>query len=116
MDDIRPILRLIGTLARLGYGLASLFAPQWIARLIAFDLPTSRGVTEFRVLSGGFLVGLGVWALLTNNAAAYGALGAGWLGAALARLFGSIADKPTIEKTFIGYWALEISMGLFLLV
>jgi hypothetical protein len=116
MDDIRPILRLIGTLAMLGAGLFSLLAPRTGARLMSIEVPTGRAVTELRVLGGGFFVGIGVWALLANTVVAYQLLGVGWLGGAISRLVGLIADKPKIDRTFVVYWVLEISMSLFLLV
>ena len=94
MDDIRPILRLIGTLAMLGAGLFSLLAPRTGARLAFIELPTSRGVTEFRVLGGGFFVGLGVWALLANNSVAYHLLvrSRGW--------WDSLATSPKLNGRF----------------
>lgn len=75
-----------------------------------------RGVAEFRVVNGGYFIGLAGFALLVNQPLVYAALGIGWLGAAVGRIISFILDRPPLEPIYIALLLFEIAMGIMLLV
>src|SRR5215468_4998595 len=111
----RDVLHLVGALALLIYGIASLLAPHRIALFIAQILDSSRGVAEFRILNGGFMIGLSLAALLANQPVGYAVLGIGWLGAAASRLIAMVVDRPPLNASFFAYLVAEVVLGMFLL-
>ncbi len=113
---IPEILNIIGAISLLGYGIGSLLMPHRMAKLIAQELNTSRGVAEFRVVNGGYFIGLAGFALLVNQPLVYAALGIGWLGAAVGRIISFILDRPPLEPIYIALLLFEIAMGIMLLV
>lgn len=113
---IEDILNIVGAASLLLYGIASLLYPHRVAQLIAQQLTTPRGVAEFRVVNGGYFIGLAGFALAVQQPMVYAALGLGWLGAAFARLFAFTADRPALSPVYAGLLAFEIIMGVLLLV
>lgn len=103
----------LGTI--LFYAIASLASPRFVARNLEHVLNTGRGVSEFRILHGGFYLGLGLFALYANHPLVYQALGWSWIGAGLIRIPAFLADHPTIPLSLIAFVA-EIMLGIFLLV
>lgn len=114
--EIRDILHIVGAISVLGYAVASLVAPKWVGNLLEHRMETGRGVTEFRVLHGGYLAGISIVALVTMNAVVFMALGWGWLGAAMVRVLAYPLDRPKLNLSFVGFFILEIALGIFLLV
>jgi hypothetical protein len=110
------ILNLIGALSLLVYGVASLFLPRRVAAIISQGLTTAHGVAEFRVVHGGYFIGLAVFALLIRHPLVYAAVGVGWLGAAGARLFAWVADRPPLAPIYVAPLLFELAMGVMLLV
>lgn len=103
--SIQAVLHLLGTLGLLGYGIGSLLLPHPMAKFIAQVLNTPRGIAEFRVVNGGYFIGLAGFAL-----------GVGWLGAAGARVFAYLVDQPPLEPIYGGLLIFEVAMGLMLIV
>lgn len=114
--ELRDILHLIGVIALLGYGLGSLLLPKVVAPLIAHHFDTPRGWAEFRIVNGGYFIGLSIFALLVNTPVVYQALGVGWLGAAGARVFALFVDRPKLEIVYVGLLIAEIILGIFLMI
>lgn len=114
--QLSNVLHILGALALLGYGLGSLLLPRVVAPLIAHDFTTPRGWAEFRIVNGGYFIGLSVFALLVNQPAVYQALGIGWLAAAGARLFALLVDRPQLEPVYLGLLISEIVLGIFLII
>lgn len=110
------LMNVIGTLSLLGYGIGSLFFPHPIAKLIAQQLITPRGIAEFRVVNGGYFIGLAGFALVINQPEVYAALGIGWLGAAVGRVYATLADRPPLSTMYLGLLVFEVVMGILLLV
>lgn len=113
---IADILNIIGAVSLLGYGIASLLIPHPVAKFIAQELTSPRGIAEFRVVNGGYFIGLAGFALIVNNPLVYAALGVGWLGAAAGRVFAFFVDRPPLEVIYVGLLIFEIAMGVLLLV
>jgi hypothetical protein len=109
------LLHVIGAISLLGYGIGSLLMPHPIARLIAQQLTTPRGIAEFRIVNGGYFIGLSAFALLVNQPLVYAALGVGWLAAAGARVLALLLDRPKLEPIYLGLFMFEVAMGLFLI-
>ena len=109
------ILHLIGTIALLAYGLTSIVAPKHIAPFIAHEIPTPRGVAEFRIL-GGFFSALSAFALYAQNPQVFMALGVAWLGAAAMRLVALLLDRPKFDAAYISFFVSEILLGIFLIL
>ncbi len=112
----QDVLNIIGTLSLLGYAIGSLFLPHIVAKLIAQDLNSPRGIAEFRIVNGGYFAGLSIFALIANQPLLYTALGIGWLGAGAARVLSIALDRPKLEPIYLGLLAFEIVMGIFLIV
>ena len=114
--NITEILHIIGILAILLYAIPSAIWPHWVAKWLEHDFTTGRGSTEFRVLHGGSLLGMALFALYTRNPFAYQTLGWGWIGAALIRLLAYYPDSPKLNATYIASLILEALLGIFLLI
>jgi hypothetical protein len=97
------------------YAIASLARPRFVARKLEHVLNTGRAVSEFRILHGGFYLGLGLFALYSNHPLVYQALGWGWIGAGLIRIPAFLADRPSMSLSLIAFVG-EIVLGVFLLV
>jgi hypothetical protein len=113
--SLYEILHLIGAGVLLAYAIACIIRPQWAAAWLEFELNTGRASAEFRILHG-YLLGLAVFALYSQNPLLFQALGWGWLGAALLRLLSYLLDRPKLNATYFAYLAMEITLGIFLLV
>lgn len=116
MEALRPTLQLIGALVMALSGLAGLIAPARIANALSIELPDPRGRAEVRIGLGGAFFGLGLWALIAREPAAYYVVGAAWLGAAMTRLLAYQLDRPKLDGSYLGIFFLELVMGLFLII
>jgi hypothetical protein len=96
------------------YAVLALLFPRRFAPFIAQTLDTPRGVAEFRVAHGGGFLAMSVFALIANQPLVYMLLGAGWLGAAGARLLAILLDKPPLNATYIASLVFEVAFGLML--
>jgi len=112
----QDILHIIGTLSLLGYAIGSLFLPHVVAKLIAQNLDSPRGIAEFRIVNGGYFAGLSIFALVVNQPLVYAALGIGWLGAAAVRVLALALDRPRLEPLYFALLTFEIVMGIILIV
>jgi hypothetical protein len=110
------VLHWIGTLSLLAYGLASAIKPRWIADMLENGLSSGRGISEFRVAHGGGLVSLSLFALYANNPLVFQLLGWGWIGAAVIRIFSYLPDRPQVTADYLVFLAVEIILGIFLLL
>ena len=97
------------------YAIACLVAPRFVAPKMGHVLTTGRGVSEFRILHGGFYLGLGLFALYANHPLVYQALGWSLIGAGLIRIAAIPVDRPPIPLSLIGA-VTEIMLGIFMLV
>lgn len=112
---LNSVLRWISLGTILFYAIASLVRPRFVAHNLEHVLSTGRGVSEFRILHGGFYLGMALFALYANQPLVYQALGWGWIGAALIRIPAFPADRPNIPLTLIAFVG-EMILGIFLLV
>jgi hypothetical protein len=103
----------LGTL--LFYAIACLVRPRFAARKMDHVLNTGRSVSEFRILHGGFFLGLVLFALYANHPLVYQALGLSLIGAGLIRIAAIPVDRLPIPLSLMGA-VTEIMMGIFLLV
>lgn len=109
------ILDVIGTGILLFYGVATVLFPKWVAPYIYQTLETPRGVAEFRVIHGGFVL-MGIYALVLNQPAMYTMVGLGWLGAAGARLLATVLDRPSLNATYIISFIFELAFGIMMVL
>jgi hypothetical protein len=84
--ELPQILHHVGALATLVLGGLGLLRPQAAARLIGLEPRGRLGGSELRATYGGLFAALGLFALLTRDEVAFTLIGAGWLGAAAARV------------------------------
>jgi hypothetical protein len=92
-------------------GLAGLLMPERVASALQLSPASWRGLAETRAGLGGTYAALGGWALVSGNPTAYVAVGATWIGAAVARLASLRIDQPQTDGTFWGYLAAEVGFG-----
>lgn len=108
-------LHLIGVASLLGYGLASMIWPRWVAGFLEHSLISGRGVSEFRVAHGGGMIGLSLIAFYANNPLVYQLVGWGWIGAAAVRLLAYLPDRPKVTVDYLAFLFVEVLLGVFLL-
>jgi hypothetical protein len=93
-------------------GLAGAIMPKRVAHSMDLEARTGRGILEVRAGLGGAYVALGLYATLADDAGAYRAVGAAWLGAAAGRLTGLALDHPRTDAVHWSSLALELGGGL----
>ena len=84
--ELPQILHHVGALVTLALGALGLVRPEAAARLVGLEPRGRLGGSELRATYGGFFAALGAFALLTRDEVAFALIGAGWLGAAAARI------------------------------
>jgi hypothetical protein len=84
--ELSQILHHAGALVTFLLGGLGLVRPQTAARLIGLEPRGRLGASELRATYGGLFAALGLFALLTRDEVAFALIGAGWLGAAAARV------------------------------
>src|SRR5262245_14880639 len=84
--ELPQILHHVGALVTLLMGGLGLVRPDAAARLVGLEARARIGASELRATYGGLFTALGAFALLTRDEVAFALVGAGWLGAAAARV------------------------------
>jgi hypothetical protein len=104
------ILLILAALINIGFGLASYFAPEPIAKATGFQLIGERGTSELRIAFGGYFIGMGVALLVLNDPQASAAIGIAWAGAAVTRLVELVVrDRAALlNRSFWIIWATEV--------
>jgi Domain of unknown function (DUF4345) len=108
-------MNFIGAILITVLGIVGLLKPLMVAKLVGLTPSEPHGISEIRATLGGFFIGLGGFAVYSQNTVIYGAIGMGWLGAAIARVFSLVIDQK-INKENIGGVFLEGGIGLLLLL
>ena len=111
---IRDALHWIGAGSLLFYGIVRVVRPQLVARTLEHELSSGRGVSEFRILHGGFFLGITLFALYTHIFLVYHALGWAMIGAAISRLLAYFPDRPARNISLLSFVG-ELAIGIFLL-
>jgi hypothetical protein len=84
------------------YGLACLFTPMLVARVVHHQFPDGRGVAEFRINQGGKFIGFGLAAMIIRDPLVYRAFAALWFGAGITRVIVAVIDRPKLTPEYIG--------------
>jgi Domain of unknown function (DUF4345) len=108
-------MNFIGAIFTMVLGIGGLLKPLMVAKLVGLAPSEPHGISEIRATLGGFFIGLGGFAVYSQNTVIYGAIGVGWVGAAIARIFSLIIDQK-INKQNIGGVFLEGGIGILLLI
>jgi hypothetical protein len=108
-------MNFIGAILTTILGIGGVLKPLMVAKLVRLTPSEPHGISEIRATLGGFFIGLGGFALYSQNTVIYGAVGMGWIGAAIARIFSLIIDRK-INKENIGGVILEGGIGILLLL
>src|SRR5574337_613000 len=109
---IRDVLHWVGVGSLVVYAIASAVRPKFVAQILEHGLVSGRGMSEFRILHGGFYLGISLFALYINNSLVYQALGWAWIGAAVGRLLAYFPDRPQRNISLISFLA-ELVLGIF---
>jgi len=109
------VLGRVSSAALMLSGLAGAVMPERVASALKVSPTSARGIAETRAGLGGTYAALGGWALVSGNPTAYVAVGATWLGAAVARSASLAVDRPDTDATFWGYLAAEVGLGVMAL-
>src|SRR5204862_452820 len=110
------ILHWIGTGTLLFYAIGSAIMPKFVAGVLEHKLVSGRGISEFRILHGGFFMGLSLCALTLDNPLVYQAMGFAWISAAIVRLLAYLPDRPKINPSYLAFFAIEIGLGICLIL
>ena len=104
----------LGAVVTLAFGIAGLFLPGKVARLVSITPVGRPGVGAIRATYGGLFAMLAVVVLLAQERALFGMVGAAWAGAATGRLFSMWRDESRETKNVAGF-LLELGLGYLLL-
>jgi Domain of unknown function (DUF4345) len=108
-------MNFIGAILITVLGIVGFLKPLMVAKLVGLRPSEPHGISEIRATLGGFFIGLGGFAMYSQNTVIYGAIGMGWVGAAIARVCSLVIDRK-INKENIGGVFLEGGIGLLLLL
>lgn len=111
---------IVAVVMNIGFGLATVWKPELIARGTHVTLMGARGTAEFRVAFGGYFIGMGLALLLLSEPEAAAAIGIAWAGAAVMRgveVVRAFATDTTriFNRAFFIIWASEIITAALLL-
>ena len=113
---INQLVNLSSPLVILLFGIASLVAPSFGAKLAHLATLDKRGLVELRVAFGGLFIGLGLITIIDRDPSMYKMLAAGWFGSAAARIVGIVVDRPPLTVDLIVTLIIEIAFGVLSLV
>ncbi len=106
---MQNIIPNIGAFISLLLGLWAVILPLKVENFVSIKSIGKEGASEVRATYGGFFAGIALYAIFSQNSAAYAALGFGWLSAAIVRfmtlLFGYATKKNVggvVFETVIG--------------
>ena len=105
----------IGAALSVAAGLAGLLWPYRVSSTIGLQLPSPLGLSEFRATYGGLFMGAGLAVLILGSRDAALVLGAGWLGAFVARGLSTVVDRSTSKENLAGL-VIEAAIGAALIL
>jgi hypothetical protein len=110
--SLADVLHVLGSLAVLGAGIAGLVRPESFAAWLGLAAKDETGIIEIRSAFGGLLTAFGLFALWVQDDLVYTALGAGFVGALIARWV-DVASGRAQRRTWIGmFLAAGIAIAL----
>jgi len=113
--EVQEIIHIVGAVSFIGSGLGGLLLPGRFAQLLAVIPDGARGTAEIRVNIGGIFIGLGVMALVLNEAGGYQILGASMIGAGISRALAFFIDSPQLQPDYVAFFILEITIGVLMM-
>ena len=111
--ELPQVLHNAGALIVFATGALAFVRPDVMARVMALSFESRFGESELRAGTGGVLVGAAGLALWTQDALAFAAIGAAFLGATLARWV-DIARGNTEARVWAGVF-LDAALAILLL-
>lgn len=109
------ILKILVALATALVGLVALIWPRRITGFTGLAAPGGRGITEIRVILGGFFIALGILPVIYNAPDMYLMLGFTYLIAGVIRLVTMFLDQ-SVERSNVISTVVEIGFGLILII
>ena len=106
------VLRNTGAALTLAFAVTAMLRPAWIVRITGLEPRGDAGAAELQAVFGGFFGGAAAFAIVTQDAVAFAALGAAWLGAALARIPGALRTSGVAP---FGAVVFDAAMAILLL-
>jgi len=113
---ILQILKVLGCVGTILTGLLGAFRPSAVPGFTGVEPTGPRGVTEIRSIFGGLFIGVGAFPLVLNAPMAYQMLGVMYLAIAAARLVSMLVDGSWRESSNIISLAVEIVLGVLLVL
>ncbi len=108
----------LGAVVSLALGVMAIVRPGFVGRFVSLKAVGRQGVSEIRATYGGFFAGIALFALVSQSAMVFAALGLGWLSAAIIRaitlLFGYASSKNVAAVGFEAVIAALCLAGLSL--
>jgi hypothetical protein len=110
-DGMNKNLGRLSSAALMLAGVAGVLVPERVGAALDVPATSPRGQAETRAGLGGTYAALGAYGLFSRSPGAQRAVGATWLGAAVARVGALKADKPNTDWTYWAYLAAETILG-----
>ncbi len=109
------ILKIFVALATALVGLVALIWPRRITGFTSLAAPGGRGITEIRVIFGGFFIALGILPVIYNAPEMYLMLGLTYLIAGGIRLVTMFLDQ-SVDRSNVITVVVELGFGLILIL
>jgi hypothetical protein len=87
------LLQQVGASITALFGILAIVKPNLVAKIIGLIPKGKRGISEIRAVYGGWIFGLGGYALWSQSEEVFFCLGIGWIGAGLVRIISFAIDK-----------------------
>lgn len=104
-------LKIIGAIATIITGLASMFFPTKVLGFTGLDVSGGRGITEVRTILGALFVGLGAAVLYINKPEAYQVIGITYIAMAIVRGISMFLDNSMVSSNVISF-VVELAFGI----
>ena len=110
------ILKATAAVVTVATGLLGAIRPSAVPDFTGLKPTGARGVTEIRSIFGGLFIALGAYPLVTGADTAYHMLGVMYLAIGAVRLISMLIDESLSEVSNLASLAVEIVLGVILVV
>ncbi len=110
------ILKIISCIGTVATGLLATLRPSVVPGFTGLETTGPRGVTEIRSIFGGLFIGLGAFPLIVAAPVAFQMLGVMYLAIAVVRLVSMVLDGSLTESSNIISLAIEVLLGVILVI
>jgi len=109
------ITGIIGSIITALFGLWAILKPIQFSRFVSLTPYKNSGISEIRATYGGWIISMGIFALISQKEIVFTCLASAWFGAAIVRGMAIFIDKSYTFKN-VQFIFGEVVIGLLLLL